>query len=232
MLELINISKTYRIGPSRLDVLKDVSFRVDAGELVAIMGASGSGKSTLMNILGALDKPDGGTYLIDGRDIGLFSDDMLADFRNQYIGFVFQSFHLLPRLNALDNVALPLLYRDLEESEIHSRAMQNLHKVGMDEWAKHKPTELSGGQQQRVAIARALAAEPKLILADEPTGALDKDTETEIMDLFVHLNQEVGLTIVLITHDQDVAVRCSRQVELWDGTLLEPSSEKRLKMLK
>lgn len=220
MLNLRNIYKYYTLGKSQLSILKGINLEIKKGELLAIMGPSGSGKSTLMNILGLLDKPSRGHYWLENKEITNYSDDELAAVRNQKIGFVFQSFYLLPRLTAMDNVGYPLLYRRLPRKEIRSRAIAMLDKVGMAERAKHRPNELSGGQQQRVAIARALVGNPAIILADEPTGALDSHISQEIMDLFMALNQQQGITIVIITHDSHIAQQCRRQVIIKDGTVV------------
>jgi putative ABC transport system ATP-binding protein len=219
VLRLEAIRKSYRIGPTELPVLKDVSLTVAQGELLAIIGPSGSGKSTLMNIIGLLDKPSSGSYSIDDRAITYDDDRFLSRLRNHKIGFVFQSYHLLPRLTALENVGLPLVYRGESGRAINERARAYLEKVQMAERAHHKPAELSGGQQQRVAIARAMVGRPALILADEPTGALDSKVGAEIMSLFHNLNREEGITIVIITHDHSVAAKCQRQVEIRDGVL-------------
>jgi len=195
MLSMQNITKSYQVGPSQLDVLTGVNLHIEEGELVAIMGKSGSGKSTLMNIIGLLDQPTSGEYHLNQKLIANYNDNELSIARNEMIGFVFQSFYLLPRLNALENVAIPLLYRGLSEKEQYQRSMQVLEKVGMVDRAHHRPNELSGGQRQRVAIARALVGKPRLILADEPTGALDPRVDSEIMQLFLDLNQQEGITI-------------------------------------
>lgn len=218
MLELINIHKNYTIGFSVIEVLKGINLNVEHGDFVAIMGESGSGKTSLMNIIGMLDQPSSGKYLLNRQDISQFNDDTLSHIRNREIGFVFQSFHLLPRLTALDNVGLPLVYRGLAEKDITRLSKTMLRKVAMQDWGHHTPNELSGGQQQRVAIARALVGEPSLLLADEPTGALDKKVSQEIMDLFIKLNQE-GITIVLITHDPDIAKQCKTVVHLRNGRI-------------
>ena len=221
MLELIDIKKTYRIGPIDVDVLKGVSFKVDQGELVSIMGTSGCGKSTLMNIMGLLDRPTSGHYVLQGAEVAELSDDQRSDIRNRRIGFVFQSFHLLSRLSALENVGLPLLYRGMKSRDIQERSREFLRKVAMEDRALHKPNELSGGQQQRVAIARALAGTPAIILADEPTGALDTRVGRDILDLFLRVNEDEGMTVVLITHDPSIAAECRRCVHMEDGVILE-----------
>lgn len=222
LLALHNIAKIYQIGDQQTKVLKEVSLTVNEGELLAIVGTSGSGKSTLMNIIGLLDKADGGKYLLQGRDIAGLDDDALAAVRNQMIGFVFQQFNLLPRFNASQNVALPLIYRNVPQAEIKERVHQALARVGMDAYAEHRPTQLSGGQQQRIAIARALVGEPRVILADEPTGALDSRTGTEVMRLFLTLHQE-GRTIIMVTHDEQVAAQCARRITLADGQIIAES---------
>ena len=219
MLRLDHIHKSFDIGASRIDVLQDVNLSIDAGEMVAIMGKSGCGKSTLMNIIGLLDQADGGDYHLNRRAIRHYSDDELSTARNELIGFVFQSFYLLPRLTALENVAVPLVYRGTSSREQQERSMAVLEKVGMADRADHRPNELSGGQRQRVAIARALIGGPRLILADEPTGALDPRVGNEIMDLFHELNDEDGMTLLVITHDPGVAESCQRTVVMQDGRL-------------
>ena len=221
MLKLTNIHKTYKIGPTELPVLQGVNLEVYENDLLAIMGTSGSGKSTLMNIIGLLDKATSGTYLLDDKEIIQYSDDELSRVRNEKIGFVFQQFNLLPRLSALENVSVPLIYRGVPNAIMHKQSMDMLRKVGMDDRAHHRPSELSGGQQQRVAIARALVGRPSLILADEPTGALDTRVGGEIMELFKTLNRDEGITIVIITHDPGIAKQCSRYVIMQDGRLME-----------
>ena len=221
MLELVDIGRSYRVGPGQMHILRDLSLTVAAGELVSIMGGSGSGKTTLMNIIGLLDKPTSGQYRIDGQDVlGARSRD-LSRLRNRLIGFVFQSFFLLPRLNAWRNVALALMYRGTPEAEARSRAIAMLERVGLGERTEHMPAMLSGGQKQRVAIARALVGEPRVILADEPTGALDPKVSQEIMELFLALKREYGVLILIITHDPGVAAQCERQVVLANGVLTE-----------
>ena len=224
MLRLTDIHKSYVIGPATVEVLSGVELEVSRGDLVSIMGVSGSGKSTLMNIIGLLDSPSGGSYVLDGREVSTMSDNRRSAIRNASIGFVFQSFHLLPRLTALENVAIPLVYRGIGSAEIGRRAAAALDRVGMGDRVDHRPNELSGGQQQRVAIARALVGEPAIVLADEPTGALDPATGTDIMDLFARLNSEEGTTIVVITHDPEIAGRCARRTRLEDGMLREHAS--------
>ena len=219
MLRLTDINKSCWVGPTTVDVLKGISLTVEKGELLFIIGPSGSGKSTLMNIMGLLEQPSAGSYFIEDTKITYDDDRMLSSLRNRMIGFVFQQYHLLPRLTAIDNVGLPLIYRGISEKEITERSMEYIKKVEMQERSHHKPTELSGGQQQRVAIARALTGNPALILADEPTGALDTHTGQEIMNLFKRLNKEEGITIVVITHDPKIAAQCKRRVELRDGII-------------
>ena len=219
MINLRNIYKYYTVGKSQLSILKEINLDINKGEILAIMGSSGSGKSTLMNIMGLLDKPSRGRYWLEHKEITDYSDDELATIRNQQIGFVFQSFYLLPRLTAVENVGYPLIYRRLPRKDIVRRAMTMLDKVGMTERAKHHPNELSGGQQQRVAIARALVGNPSIILADEPTGALDSQIGQDIMNLFITLNQQQDITIVIITHDPHIAEQCQRQLVIKDGLI-------------
>ena len=221
MLRLKNIRKTYVVGPAAVEVLRGVDLDVDRGDLVSIMGASGSGKSTLMNIIGLLDTPSSGSYSLDGREVAAMTDSRRSTIRNASIGFVFQSFHLLPRLTAMENVRLPLLYRGTGGAEADRRARRALERVGMGDRAGHKPNELSGGQQQRAAIARALVGEPAIVLADEPTGALDPATGNDIMNLFAQLNGAEGTTLIVITHDPQVARRCRRRTHIGDGLLRE-----------
>lgn len=221
MLRLEDVRKTYSLGPINTEVLRGVELELHRGDMLSIMGASGSGKSTLMNIIGLLEKPTSGTYVIDGRDAWGLSDDMRSALRNLTVGFVFQSFNLLPRLTAEQNVGVPLLYRGVAERDIGMRSRDALARVGMADRAAHRPAELSGGQQQRVAIARALVGEPAIVLADEPTGALDPATAAEIMSLFTHLNAEAGVTTVIITHDPEIGRQCRRRMRLEDGLLHE-----------
>lgn len=228
MLHLVNIRKHYRTGPITTDILQGVYLDVHRGDLLSIMGPSGCGKSTLMNIMGLLDQPTSGSYLLEGRDIAAMSDDDVSALRNASIGFVFQSFCLLSRLTAWENVGVPLVYRGVSESVIRRRALEMLDKVGMRDHANHTPQELSGGQQQRVAIARALVGDPAVVLADEPTGALDADTGQEIMQLFVDLNTTEQRTVVIITHDRQIARQCRRRTRLLEGVLHEePTPGKR-----
>jgi len=221
LIEASDLVKTYRLGGEVVRALDGVSLRIDAGEYVAIMGPSGSGKSTLMNVLGGLDRPTAGSYRLQGAEVSSLSADKLAKFRNANIGFVFQSFNLLPRLTALQNVALPMVYGGMAPARRQARAAELLAAVGLGERMGHRPMQLSGGQQQRVAIARSLANEPSLLLADEPTGALDERTGEEVMDLFEQLNREDGITIVLVTHDAEVAARAKRTVRMRDGRIVE-----------
>ena len=224
MLRLVDIRKTYEIGPVTVEVLQDVCLEVNSGDLVSIMGPSGCGKSTLMNIIGLLDQPTSGSYLLEEREVSAMDDNELSTIRNARIGFVYQSFHLLPHLTACENVGLPLVYRGLGSTEIGRRAEEVLAKVGMQERADHKPNELSGGQQQRVAIARALVGEPAIILADEPTGSLDPRMGEEIMQLFYDLNAEEGMTIIIVTHDPNIARQCTRRTRMGNGVLLEEAA--------
>lgn len=221
MVELKGITRVYKTGSVAVKALRGIDLEIKEGEFVSIMGASGSGKSTLMNILGCLDKPTDGSYLLDGKNISTFSKSDLARLRNQTLGFVFQAFHLLPRTSALENVELPLLYKEEELSwkEIHSRSKKALESVGLGDRLDHTPNELSGGQKQRVAIARALVTEPSILLADEPTGNLDSRTSLEIIKTMQRLNKE-GLTILMVTHEPDIARFSRRIVTLRDGVIL------------
>ncbi|MDD5090977.1 MAG: ABC transporter ATP-binding protein [Candidatus Wallbacteria bacterium] len=216
VVTLKNIWKSYLMGTVKLTVLKGVSLEITRGEMVAIVGKSGSGKSTLMNILGCLDVPDSGEYILDGRDVAKLSDDQLAEVRNRKIGFVFQNFNLLPRMSALENVEVPLLYAGYHQAQ--ERAFHALEKVGLADRVKHEPGQLSGGQRQRVAIARALVTSPEMILADEPTGNLDTRTGIEVMEFFKMLNKE-GATIIVVTHDTETAEYCSRIIKIEDGAV-------------
>jgi putative ABC transport system ATP-binding protein len=221
LLEAVDVERTYRLGRDvEVPALRGVSFVVERGDYVAIMGSSGSGKSTLLNLLGALDRPTGGHVRYGGRDVRDLSDTELAELRNRRIGFVFQAFHLLPRLTALDNVALPLVYRPGTSRNRRERAAAALAAVGLDDRVDHRPTELSGGQQQRVAIARALVTEPDLILADEPTGNLDSVTGDDIMRLLEGLHDERGTALVVITHEAEIAARARQRIELRDGRMV------------
>jgi putative ABC transport system ATP-binding protein len=219
LIELDHIVKTYDLGLSKVPALRDIHFNIDRGEFVAIVGQSGSGKSTLMNIIGCLDVPTRGHYQLSGRDVSTLSDDELADVRNLEIGFVFQSFQLLPRASALENVELPLIYRGVSKRERHDFAVDALKLVSLEDRMHHKPAELSGGQRQRVAIARALVTHPSLLLADEPTGNLDSRTGEEIMALFLDLHSK-GNTIILVTHEPKLAARCPRAVRIVDGLVI------------
>ena len=223
MLRLVDIRKSYVTGPVVTEVLRGVRLEVRKGDLVSIMGPSGCGKSTLMHIIGLLDRPTSGACFLAGREVGAMSDAELSRLRNASIGFVFQSFHLLARLTAWENVAVPLAYRGVGSAARRRRALAMLEKVGVGDRAGHRPGELSGGQRQRVAIARALVGGPDLLLADEPTGALDAETGREIMRLFIDLNAAERLTAVIITHDRAVARQCARCVRVLDGVLSEPA---------
>jgi putative ABC transport system ATP-binding protein len=216
LIELERVSRIYQMGHVDVPALDDVSLCIDQGEFVAIVGPSGSGKSTMMNILGCLDRPTMGSYRLAGTPVGELDDDALARLRSRTIGFVFQSYNLLPRTSAIDNVATPLLYQGVGRAERQRRARATLERLGLGDRAKHEPTELSGGQQQRVAVARALVTEPALILADEPTGNLDSHTGAEVIALLRELH-DTGRTVVLITHDGDVAAMADRQIHLLDG---------------
>lgn len=220
MIDLKNIYKIYKMGENEVYALNDVSLHIDDKEFVSIIGPSGSGKSTLMNMLGCLDVPTKGTYILDGYDVGSKTDDELAEIRNEKIGFVFQGFNLLPKLTAIENVELPLIYQGVSAKERRERAKRALESVGLGERVNHKPTELSGGQQQRVAIARALVTNPPIILGDEPTGNLDSKSGKEVMEIFKELHKK-GNTIILITHDKDVAAQAERVVRIQDGKLSE-----------
>ncbi len=219
MLSLRKINKYYQVGAHALHVLRDVDFEVADGEFVAIMGASGSGKSTLLNVLGILDEYDSGEYILDNTLIKNLSESKAAYYRNRFIGFVFQSFNLLPFKTAVENVALPLYYQKIPRRKRNRIALQYLERVGLADWAEHVPAEMSGGQKQRVAIARALIGKPRLILADEPTGALDTETSQQIMDLLTEINRE-GITILMVTHEHDVAARAQRTIRLRDGKVV------------
>ena len=220
LLEMRDICKDYPLGKDMVRILNDVSLQVEDGDYLAIMGRSGSGKTTLMNIIGCLDTPTSGTYLLDGEDVSTAGEDRLSDIRNKSIGFVFQSYYLLPKMSAIDNVALPLLYAGVERKERRERAAEALDRIGLGDRKEHQPNQLSGGQCQRVAIARAMINHPRLLLADEPTGALDSASGEQIMEIFSELNKS-GTTVVLITHEQSVA-DCARSIRhILDGRLTE-----------
>lgn len=217
IIEVKNIEKIYRVGNYQIRALNGVSFHIKSQEILAVMGSSGSGKSTLMYILGCLDRPSSGTYFLEGTDVSSLSDDQLAEIRNRKIGFVFQTFNLLPRTNAIENVELPLIYGGIRDSR--ERAIEALERVGLNDRMYHLPTQLSGGEGQRVAIARALVVNPIIILADEPTGNLDTKTGSEIMDLFRELNSQ-GVTVLIVTHESHIAQECQRIIHLRDGQIV------------
>lgn len=220
LIEVKNAIKTYQTGEDSFNALNDVSLSIEQGEFVAIMGASGSGKSTFMNMLGTLDKPNSGSYYLDGIDMLSLDTDNLAMIRNEKMGFVFQGFNLISRTTALENVELPMIYKGIPEEERIVRAKKALKIVGLEQREDHMPNQMSGGQQQRVAIARAIVNDPPLILADEPTGNLDTKTSIEVMEFFVNLNKEMGKTIVLVTHEPDIAQYCKRVVKFKDGNII------------
>ncbi|MGG5253547.1 ABC transporter ATP-binding protein [Neobacillus sp. SM06] len=224
MIHINHLMKSYRLGGETVHALNDVSITIDQGEFLAIIGPSGSGKSTLMNMIGCLDRPDSGEYLLDGKEIGRMNDNELATIRNRKIGFIFQNFNLLTKLTALENVELPLIYSGMSGRERRKLAMESLEKVGLKDRSAHLPTQLSGGQQQRVAIARALVSKPSILLADEPTGALDSKTSLEILEVMQGLNEQ-GHTIILITHDLAIAKQAKRMVRIQDGQLFENEGE-------
>ena len=228
MVSIKKLHKSYKMGDSSLHVLKGIDLNIKEGEMVAIMGSSGSGKSTLLNIIGILDEHDKGDYTLDGVEIKNLDEKKAAQYRNKFLGFVFQSFNLITFKNALENVALPLYYQGLSRKYRQEKALFYLDKVGLKDWAKHLPNELSGGQKQRVAIARALASQPKVLLADEPTGALDSGTSAEIMQFLQQLNDE-GRTLLIVTHETDIANMCKRIVKLKDGIIM---SDKKVKQVR
>ena len=219
MIEIKELNKSYPIGNSSLHVLKGIDLKINEGELVAIMGSSGSGKSTLLNIIGMLDNYDSGSYKLDSVPIRDLDETKAAKYRNKFLGFVFQSFNLINYKTALENIALPLYYQGMSRLDRQKIALEYLAKVGLADWAEHLPSELSGGQKQRIAIARALASQPKVLLADEPTGALDSTTSEEVMDLIKQINNE-GKTILVVTHEQDIANMCKRIITLKDGVIM------------
>ena len=220
MIKIQELHKSYHMGANKLHVLKGINFHVKEGEMVAIMGSSGSGKSTLLNIIGMLDKLEMGSYTLDGALIKDLDEKKAAQYRNKFLGFIFQSFNLINYKNSLENVSLPLYYQGIPRKIRHEKALHFLEKVGLADWATHLPSELSGGQKQRVAIARALAADPKVLLADEPTGALDTKTSYELMDLIQEINEQ-GKTILVVTHEIDISKMCKRIVHLKDGVIVK-----------
>jgi putative ABC transport system ATP-binding protein len=220
MIKISQVHKSYVTGQNSLHVLKGIDLEIKAGEMISIMGASGSGKSTLLNILGILDTYDAGEYLLDGLKINRLSESKAAQLRNKMLGFVFQSFNLVSFKNAMENVALPLYYQDVPRKKRNLIAMEYLDRMGLKDWAHHLPNELSGGQKQRVAIARALIGKPKVILADEPTGALDSTTSLEVMDILQEVNA-TGITVIIVTHEHDIAMRTQKTIRITDGNITE-----------
>ena len=225
MIKLEGLHKSYKIGNSSLHVLKGINLNIEEGELIAIMGSSGSGKSTLLNIIGMLDLLDNGTYTLDNVEIKNLNETKAAKYRNKFLGFVFQSFNLINYKNAVENVSLPLYYQGIGRQERQKKAMKYLENFGLGDWSNHLPSELSGGQKQRVAIARAMVTEPKVLLADEPTGALDSKTSYEVMNLIQEINND-GKTILVVTHEEDIAKMCKRIVRLKDGIIVEDKKVK------
>ena len=228
MIEIKDLHKSYKMGSNSLHVLKGINFTVKEGELVAIMGSSGSGKSTLLNILGMLDEADSGDYTLDGVPIKNLNETKAANYRNKFLGFIFQSFNLINYKSALENVALPLYYQRMPRKQRQEKSLQYLERVGLKEWSHHLPSELSGGQKQRVAIARAMVGEPKVLLADELTGALDSTTSYEVMDLIQKIN-DTGNTILVVTHEEDIAHMCKRIVHLKDGVIVKDEKVKQVR---
>lgn len=228
MIQIKDLHKSYQMGANSLHVLKGINFTVDEGDFVSIMGSSGSGKSTLLNIIGILDEADQGEYLLDGVLMKNLNEKLAAKYRNEFLGFIFQSFNLINYKSALDNVSLPLYYQGIKGKERSEKAMQYLEKVGLADWSHHTPNELSGGQKQRVAIARALASNPKVLLADEPTGALDSKTSYEVMELIQQINDE-GKTVVVVTHEHDIAQMTKRIVHLKDGQVTDDSTVQQIR---
>ena len=221
MIEMEHVWKVYRMDSVEVTALKDINLRIDSGEYISIIGPSGYGKSTLMNILGCLDKPSDGKFILNDKNISDYSDRELAHIRNKQIGFVFQMFNLLPRYNAIKNVSIPLLYAGIEGQEMETRSKDALEKVGLGDRMYHRPSQLSGGQQQRIAIARAIVNNPDIILADEPTGNLDTKSGREIISIFKNLNQQMKVTVILITHDPSIALQANRVIKILDGSIVQ-----------